>query len=215
MNSKVPSLKGNPNETGYAWEGLQGLIVAARIFARQGKSAWDIGDKALYRAAYALQERLKWKATSGNDGWLLVFLDDAYGTNWSSSLNGSTKWGRGRGAGWGYVLGGDVGGNQSTSITGEVKNASNGEGIADATVQLKEVGDIRYETRSTSSGWFGFDNIQEGTYELTGSKDGFDTWSNFVTVAKNETAGGQVIQLNPVGDAEAPSPPQNVKLTED
>ena len=98
--------------TKYVWEGLQGLIVAARILDRAGLSIWEVGDKAIYRAAYAAQVRLgflnnEWKATSKNVGWLLVFLDDVYGTDWLSSLtNPKIKWGYGRGAGWGYVLNG-------------------------------------------------------------------------------------------------------------
>jgi len=97
--------------TRYAWEGLQGLVVAGRILERAGMPIWAAGDSAIYRAAFALQERLgnanpEWRAQSYNDGWLLVFLDDAYGTQWAQSLNDKPlmKWGHGRGAGFGYVI---------------------------------------------------------------------------------------------------------------
>jgi hypothetical protein len=100
-----------PAYTGYAWEGLQPLVGTARMMERAGMSIWELGDGAIYRAAYALQIRLggsdsMWRATSRNDGWLLIFLDAAYGTEWASSLDSepAIKFGAGRGAGWGYVL---------------------------------------------------------------------------------------------------------------
>ena len=103
-----------PAYTGYGWEGLQPLVGTARMMERAGMSIWELGDRAIYRAANALQIRLggsnsKWKATSRNDGWLLIFLDTAYGTDWSLSLDSepSIKYGAGRGAGWGYVLAAD------------------------------------------------------------------------------------------------------------
>ncbi|MGE5548926.1 MAG: alginate lyase family protein, partial [Bacteroidota bacterium] len=73
------SFKNPPNYTGYAWETLQGLVMGARVLARQGMSIWDVDDKALYRAAYAIQVRLggtdaAWKA-EGDDRWMLAFLD--------------------------------------------------------------------------------------------------------------------------------------------
>lgn len=91
-----------PTHTGYAWEGLQGQIVAARILERCGMPIWDVGDQALYRAAHALEVRLggHWQAT-GDDRWMLAFLDDAYGTQWSF---GRDVYGHGKNAGWAYVL---------------------------------------------------------------------------------------------------------------
>ena len=126
------SCKAEPAKTGYAWEGLQGIIVAARAFERAGKPAWKVADSAIYRAAFMLQETLAWKATSNNDGWLLIFLDDAYGTSWAESLN--NKYGAGRGAGWGYVLGGGDGGgsdNQAPSVNaGSGRSIEEGETLA-------------------------------------------------------------------------------------
>lgn len=95
-----------PKYTNYVWEGQQGLIMAARILERAEMSIWDVADKALYRAAYALQVRLveefgpHWKA-KGDDLWMLPFIDEAYGSRLSS--NEERLWYFGKNTGWGYV----------------------------------------------------------------------------------------------------------------
>ncbi len=92
-----------PVYTGYAWECLQGLVQAARILERAGMPIWDAADRAIHRAAYALQVRLggAWEA-EGDDLWMLAFLDHAYGTTWSGSQD---VFRAGKNAGWAYVLG--------------------------------------------------------------------------------------------------------------
>ena len=92
-----------PQPTRYVWEGQQGLIMAARVLQRRGLPIWDVADKAIFRAAYALQIRLggEWKA-KGDDLWMLPFYDNAYGTNWAQ---GNDVWGAGKNVGWAYVLG--------------------------------------------------------------------------------------------------------------
>ena len=97
--------KNPPVLTGYAWETLQGMVAGARVLERQGMPIWDVDDKALYRAAYAVQVRLGkkepgWKA-EGDDLWMLPILDKAYGTSWSGNQG---VWGSGKCAGWAYVL---------------------------------------------------------------------------------------------------------------
>ncbi|HEX9596145.1 MAG TPA: alginate lyase family protein, partial [Anaerolineales bacterium] len=95
-----------PTYTSYAWEGLQGLLMAARILERANMPVWAEGDSALYRAASALQERFaakfgeRWQA-SGDDSWQLPFYDQAYGTNWVRDQRG--LWKNGKSSGWGYV----------------------------------------------------------------------------------------------------------------
>jgi hypothetical protein len=99
------SCSATPGFTGYPWEGLQGYVMGARVLQRAGMSIWSTGDRALCRAASALQDGRfgnSWKAT-GDDQWQLVFLDNACGTNWSSSY-GTGKWGSGKNTGWAYVL---------------------------------------------------------------------------------------------------------------
>lgn len=93
-----------PAYTGYVWEVMQGHIMAARILERFGMPIWEVGDRALYRAAHALQVQLggRWRAT-GDDRWMLPFLNHAYGTQWSS---GPDVWGHGKNTGWIYVLDG-------------------------------------------------------------------------------------------------------------
>src|SRR6185436_14481892 len=64
-----------PNFTGYAWDGQQGPIMGGRVLDRIGMSIWEIGDLAIYRAAYRLQVAWAaaygsvWKAT-GDDPWV-------------------------------------------------------------------------------------------------------------------------------------------------
>jgi hypothetical protein len=104
-----------PQHTYYPWEFMQGVIMAARILDRAGLPIWDAGDKAIYRAANCLQVRFErayggW-AASGDDEWMLPFLDTAYGTNWSSAGDQRRLWGAGKNVGFPYVLGG-----QATSI---------------------------------------------------------------------------------------------------
>ena len=99
-------LQNPPLYTNYVWEAQQGLVMAARILDRFGWSIWDVGDKAIYRAAHALQERMavEWKA-KGDDLWMLAFYDDAYGTNWSQQQD---VWGAGKNVGWAYVVWGQT-----------------------------------------------------------------------------------------------------------
>ena len=93
---------GTPSETGYPWEHLQGIVMAARVLDRAGMSIWQEADQAIYRAAYALQIRIAGTfVASGDDLWQLAFLDDAYGTSWSGSQN---VWKAGKNTGFAYVL---------------------------------------------------------------------------------------------------------------
>ncbi len=93
---------GTPTATGYPWEHMQGVLMAAYVLDRAGLSIWNSGDKAIYRAAYALQVRIKGSFLAGGDDlWQLAFLDRIYGTTWSGSQN---VWGAGKNAGFAYVL---------------------------------------------------------------------------------------------------------------
>ena len=91
--------------TGYPFEALQGWIMAARILERRGMPIWQEGDKALYRAVYALEKYLTEKegeawSFSGDDLWILEFIDRAYG---STFAKGKDVWGHGKNAGYPYV----------------------------------------------------------------------------------------------------------------
>jgi hypothetical protein len=57
--------------SGYPWEHLQGVLMAARILERAGLSIWGVADQAIHRAAY--------------------------GTSWSGSQN---VWGAGKNVGF-------------------------------------------------------------------------------------------------------------------
>lgn len=94
-----------PGHTNYAWGFMQGQIMAARILERAGMPIWAVGDSALYRAAYCLQVQFEnlyggW-AASGDDEWMLPFLDQVYGTRWTQQQK--HVWEHGKNVGWGYV----------------------------------------------------------------------------------------------------------------
>jgi len=100
-----------PGRTNYPWGALQGLVAAARILERVDPylGIWHVEDRAIQRAARLLQvtweaEYGGWAAT-GDEAWLLPFLDEAYGTTWSSG--DPHEWGAGKNAGWAWVLGDD------------------------------------------------------------------------------------------------------------
>jgi len=64
-------------------------------------------DAAIYCAVYAIQVRWEnqfggWKA-QGDDLWILPFIDDAYGTNWSEGQP-ERMWEYGKNVGWPYVI---------------------------------------------------------------------------------------------------------------
>jgi hypothetical protein len=101
--------------TSYHWEVLQGVIVGARILNRYHPelSIWEIDDKAILRAVAILE--VEWRrdfnidgsnwAAVGDDVWLLPFIDEAYGTDFTSqTIEPSRLWGHGKNAGWPYVL---------------------------------------------------------------------------------------------------------------
>jgi hypothetical protein len=93
-------------ETPYHWEGRQGIIMAARIFERIGIPVWDVADSAIFRSFHVLEERWEKKyggwAASGDDEWMLPFVDAAYGTHFSKDQ--VRLWDHGKNAGWGYVV---------------------------------------------------------------------------------------------------------------
>lgn len=68
-----------PNETGYAWEALQGAFVQAEILYRAGYAVYDWQDQALLRAVKFLYE-IGW-VPEGDDIWLPWLINNAYGTD--------------------------------------------------------------------------------------------------------------------------------------
>jgi IPT/TIG domain len=97
-----------PVPTLYPWEHMQGLVMAARIFERLGMPIWGVGDDAIFRAAFALEIHLEsefgdWKAKA-DDLWMLPFIDDAYGTDWSDEVPDQRLWQAGKNCGWAYVI---------------------------------------------------------------------------------------------------------------
>ncbi len=98
-----------PNQSPYHWEGIQGLVMAARILDLVGHPIWELADRALYRAVLVLQDTYEltyggWRA-EGDDQWMLPFFDQAYGSNWSAAYDPCTSrvFEHGKNAGWGWV----------------------------------------------------------------------------------------------------------------
>jgi hypothetical protein len=90
-----------PCATGYAWEGMQGVLVQAQILSRRGYDVWNWSHRAILREAQFLQ-RLDarfggWWAT-GDDTWQPWLLNHVYGTKFPTSparngkIIGFTDW---------------------------------------------------------------------------------------------------------------------------
>jgi hypothetical protein len=101
--------------TSYHWEALQGIISGARILERinPSLSIWETGDRAILRAVTILENEWRrdysnngsnWAAT-GDDTWMLGFVDAAYGTDFAkSAFDPQNLWEHGKNVGWAYVL---------------------------------------------------------------------------------------------------------------
>ncbi|MDP9346153.1 MAG: alginate lyase family protein, partial [Actinomycetota bacterium] len=77
-----------PCHTNYAWEAMQGVVVAAEILARRGYDSFGWSDRAVLRAAQFL-DRLDhqyggWWATA-DDTWQPWLINSAYGTRFPAT----------------------------------------------------------------------------------------------------------------------------------
>ena len=114
--------------TSYHWETLQGMVMAARILERSGEPIWMTGDRALFRAFQVLQDR--WSKidqgyrASGDDVWMLPFIDHAYGSSFSAEYDpcNSRIDLHGKNIGWPWVLGGS---NVVLKPTGQRRRSRN------------------------------------------------------------------------------------------
>ena len=166
------SFREPPRDTGYPWEHMQGIIMAARILERAGLPIWDAGDYAILRAAYCLQVRFEndygdWAAEE-DDEWMIPFLDAAYDTNWMEDYHQSESliWQHGKNIGWAYVALGELGNNNnptyeldfSVSGSGSIEFDPPGEEYTAGThVEITAVPDsgwqfVRWESDLTGSG---------------------------------------------------------------
>ena len=123
-----------PRLTGYPWEALQGLMTAAWILERADLEIWSVADNALCRAVailettYATTFDSRWKA-SGDDVWMLPFVDRAYGSNFAQNSSDPDRlWRHGKIAGWGYVTlaSGNGGGDLPPAKTNLVRTPISG-----------------------------------------------------------------------------------------
>jgi hypothetical protein len=81
------------------------IKVSAYLLERQWLSIWWEWNKAILRAVSALQDDLKWKA-KWDDERLLLFIDDAYGTDYSAVYDEceSRIYKHGKNAWWWWIL---------------------------------------------------------------------------------------------------------------
>ena len=86
-----------PAPTGYAWEGMQGVLLQALILDRAGYDPFAWEDKAIARAAAFLFDRAKW-VPGGDDTWQTWVINHVYGTSYPTSAaragknTGFTDW---------------------------------------------------------------------------------------------------------------------------
>lgn len=71
-----------PEETGYAWEALQGALAQAEILHRAGYDAWEWEDRALLRAIQFLYD-VGWEP-GGDDEWQIWLVNHAYCTDFTA-----------------------------------------------------------------------------------------------------------------------------------
>lgn len=72
-----------PEETGYAWEALQGAIVQAEILHRAGYDTWEWEEQAILRAVQFLFD-IGWEAV-GDDNWQPWLINFAYCTSYPTT----------------------------------------------------------------------------------------------------------------------------------
>ncbi len=167
------SFRSPPGQTEYPYEFLQGVIMAARILDRAGMPIWAAGDSAIYRAAQCLQIRFEnayggW-AASGDDEWMLPFLDQAYGTQWSGDQ--SRLWKHGKNTGWGYVT---LTPAPLPRYTLQVNVVGGGDVIIDPPGATYKQGTVVWLTADPDAGWK-FDDwsgeVNDSTKEMTVTMD--------------------------------------------
>jgi len=150
------SFSTTPHFTGYAWEAQQGPVMAARVLDRLGLSIYEVGDQAIYRAAYRLQVgwataySSQWKAV-GDDSWQLPFIDAAYGSNLRGTSSDARLWDAGKNVGFGYVLLGELGAPSTVATPTFSPGAGTYSSTQAVTISSSTSGaTIRYTTNGTN-----------------------------------------------------------------
>ncbi|MFQ5636662.1 MAG: carboxypeptidase regulatory-like domain-containing protein [bacterium] len=206
-----------PPKEGYVYEGLQAVLVTAEILSRQGYDVWNWQDRAILRAYQWLHTpHFKGGGTyeaQGDDTWQLSLVNYHYGTDFPAPVPSTA----GKNMGWTDWTHGNGNGDQTqlARIDGKVENQHTAQPVFQANLQLKNGDSIRYRTQSDVSGFYHFIGITPGSYTLICKKDGFEDWIGSVTVNEGQQISGQNILLSPTMDATAPSPPKNVKVSEE
>jgi len=81
-----------------------------------------------------------------------------------------------------------IGSQQTGKISGQISDATSGNGLSGVTVSLKQLGTTISTTTSNSSGYYEFTNVAVGSYEVAVSKFGYiSTSTTGVSVGSNQT----------------------------
>jgi hypothetical protein len=165
-----------PEETGYPWEGLQGIVVQAEILYRAGYDTWNWQDQAILRAVNFLYD-LGWKA-EGDDEWSPWIIDYHYGTSFHESAPART----GKNMGWtdwthSPERSGSVpppSNTENGSILGNVTDSNTGNPVA-AQIELYLSGARIASQGCGEQGSFVFENLTPGDYTLITSCELYQT----------------------------------------
>jgi len=86
----------------------------------------------------------------------------------------------------------------NAAVSGTVRNANTNASIRTATVQLKNSGQVQYQTTTNTNGVYTLGAVQPATYTLVVLKDGFNSWTERLTLASGQNISGKDIALTPV-----------------
>jgi|GEM_PF-4426506 len=74
------------------------------------------------------------------------------------------------------------------TVRGTIRDASTGQGIPNAVIEVKQAGVVKFTAQSASDGTYRIDNVPVGTYDIVAYKSGYttETKSN-ITISENQT----------------------------
>ncbi len=165
-----------PGETGYPWEGLQGIVVQAEILYRAGYDTWNWQDQAILRAVNFLYD-VGWKA-EGDDEWSPWIIDYRYGTSFHESAPART----GKNMGWTDWTHSPERSDSAPpplnteygSISGSITDSNTGNPVA-AQIELYLSGAKIASQSCSEQGSFVFENLTTGDYTVIASCELYQT----------------------------------------
>jgi hypothetical protein len=195
-----------PDETGYPWEALQGIVVQAEILYRAGYDTWNWEDQAILRAVNFLYN-LGW-AAEGDDEWSPWVVDYHYGTSFHESAPART--GKNMGwTDWTHASQRDESvpplvNEETGSIAGTVFD-SNSESPVAAQIELYLAGSKIASQQCGTLGSFQFKGLATGDYTLIASCDLYQTSQLSCVIASGSLKHQLEIVLQRTSDSDAPA----------